>query len=270
MPAGKAQVRRNIALNQAGPSVTAVIEPSPSDATTRSAFSAAQQGVPRKRVQSTTRAFLNPPSNSAVFAHVLADRVAKLSVDTALAGSAAQYASAGESGIATHLPAADRVPQQLAQIAQKQFDDRHHYFLSQQLPAAISAQADQGLFASTSLGSQPSEALSPALLAALNERTLGACCAEPSDAQQDVPAHDCESGMIAVDLDEAAHGAYASVKYLADGFGGKPDALAQTLKADASLLVATPKQALMKEIVPSGTTDFAAGVRLVQRCCHWR
>lgn len=66
--------------------------------------------------------------------------------------------------------------------------------------------------------------------------------------------------MIAVDLDEAAHGAYACSKYLGDVFAGKPERVAGEIRDDAALLASAPKEALIREAVPHGVGDFSAAV----------
>ncbi len=69
-----------------------------------------------------------------------------------------------------------------------------------------------------------------------------------------------EGGGIAVDLDEAAHGAFAVTKYLKDVAQGNPEQVVKSFEKDAAELSATPVQFLGKELAESGVAEFASSV----------
>lgn len=166
---------------------------------------------------------------------------------------------------------------------QTQLQTRQRYFALQaqrngQNNQADACDDDDALFSAAPIVSMQPEQFSIDLLSTLEANTVGGCCgpAMDSDSSTSTDAnahasnkerpdyqthdHDHSSGFIAVDLDEAAHGAYASTKYLIDGVNGSPAQIVHQIKQDALLAAIHPKASLIKDIVPHGVGDFAAGV----------
>ncbi|HEX4856861.1 MAG TPA: hypothetical protein VFV28_08610, partial [Limnobacter sp.] len=76
-------------------------------------------------------------------------------------------------------------------------------------------------------------------------------------------SHGCdhdEGGGIVIDLDEAAHGAFASTKYLKEVAQGRPEAVADSFKNSAAEMASNPIHYLGKELTESGVAEFSTAV----------
>lgn len=69
-----------------------------------------------------------------------------------------------------------------------------------------------------------------------------------------------EGGGIVIDLDEAAHGAFACSKYLSEVAQGRPEAVVESFKTNAAELGAEPIRYLGKELTENGVADFSTAV----------
>ncbi len=94
----------------------------------------------------------------------------------------------------------------------------------------------------------------------------GACCGETyltgGDAKEEGPggcSHE-DGGGIAVDLDEAAHGAFAVIKHLKDVAQGNPERVVKSFEHTAADWGTSPTQYLGKELTESGVAEFASSV----------
>lgn len=92
------------------------------------------------------------------------------------------------------------------------------------------------------------------------------CCEQPPVHDEKIPNkqskgcdHD-EDGGIVIDLDEAAHGAFASSKYLSEVAQGRPEVVMESFKADAAELAEQPIRYLGKELTEGGVADFSTSV----------
>lgn len=90
------------------------------------------------------------------------------------------------------------------------------------------------------------------------------CCTlennEPTDRDKTSGCGHEESSGVVIDLDEAAHGAFASSKHLSDVSKGKPEAVAESFKNEAAEMTAHPIQHLGAQLTHGGVTDFATAV----------
>jgi len=136
----------------------------------------------------------------------------------------------------------------------KQLDMRLDYFMHQK--AQLHCEDDFSINATTRARADVSEQLLSTLNPYKSKKNCHATVAENADQHE----HEHSHGLIAVDLDEAAHGAYASTKYMIDAMSGDPAKITLQFKEDALQAANAPKDALTKEIVPSGVADFAAGI----------
>ncbi|HEX4844521.1 MAG TPA: hypothetical protein VFV57_12680 [Limnobacter sp.] len=92
-------------------------------------------------------------------------------------------------------------------------------------------------------------------------------CCEPAAAGNKEIQHKqsggCEhedGGGIVIDLDEAAHGAFASTKYLNDVAKGRPEAVAESFKSDAAEMGRQPIQHLGNQLTHGGAAEFSTAV----------
>jgi hypothetical protein len=130
----------------------------------------------------------------------------------------------------------------------------------------LSSKTEDGLFAEVSFSNNTNSRTATELLQATDQKQLGVCCSADvhlTDKEKSVAVphdHDHASGFIAVDLDEAAHGVYASTKYMVDLMSGNPAAISHELQNAATLLATSPRDSLIKDIVPDGAVEFGVGV----------
>ncbi|HEX4879344.1 MAG TPA: hypothetical protein VFV39_05820, partial [Limnobacter sp.] len=104
------------------------------------------------------------------------------------------------------------------------------------------------------------------ILPNLGKTPSGACC----DSEKAAPdkasskhAGGCdheEGGGIVIDLDEAAHGAFASSKDLHDVAKGRPEAVVESFKADAAEMAQQPIQYLGNQLTHGGVAEFSTAV----------
>lgn len=93
-----------------------------------------------------------------------------------------------------------------------------------------------------------------------------ACCEEADLAGAGAKKHSpsgCsheEGGGIVVDLDEAAHGAFALTKHLKDVAQGNPEKVIQSFEQAADDWARAPTQYLGQELTQSGVAEFASSV----------
>ncbi|WP_334119139.1 hypothetical protein [Limnobacter sp.] len=103
------------------------------------------------------------------------------------------------------------------------------------------------------------------LLPPLASSSPGKARSQPSNNSQNTKSkaekhhsHEHEhGGGIVIDLDEAAHGAFASSKYLSEVAQGRPETVAATFKENAAQMGEQPIRYLGKELTESGVTEFA-------------
>lgn len=77
--------------------------------------------------------------------------------------------------------------------------------------------------------------------------------------EQAVCKHEDAAGIV-IDLDEAAHGAFASSKYLKEAAHGRPEAVAASFKEKSAEVTQNPIASVGKELAESGVTEFATAV----------
>lgn len=97
-----------------------------------------------------------------------------------------------------------------------------------------------------------------------------ACCTVDQSQQQStskadqkntpVAEHSHDHGVIAVDLDEAVHGAYAASKQIIEVAQGDPQSVVNSFRDDANFLATKPIEYLKTETIPDGVADFSAAV----------
>ncbi|HEX4917389.1 MAG TPA: hypothetical protein VFV43_05785 [Limnobacter sp.] len=92
------------------------------------------------------------------------------------------------------------------------------------------------------------------------------CCEHPEQKDRESRNKNsggCEhedGGGIVIDLDEAAHGAFASSKYLNDVAKGRPEAVAESFKTDAADMARQPIQHLGNQLTHGGAAEFSTAV----------
>ncbi|RMR15081.1 hypothetical protein ALP90_05681 [Pseudomonas amygdali pv. ulmi] len=81
-----------------------------------------------------------------------------------------------------------------------------------------------------------------------------------NDYDHDEHGHDHGGGAIVVDVDEAIHGLYAAISYLAQAMKGGGQEVAKQFSEEAQVLAHSPLEWVKDQGVPHGVADFAMGV----------
>ncbi|MFN7835005.1 MAG: hypothetical protein ACK5NY_04325 [Burkholderiaceae bacterium] len=215
-----------------------------------------------------------PPKSNAAFSHVLLDTVETLAQSNQATEMARFYELSPEDQLLSQqLGSSENLNQPWSAIygnVRDQIKARHGYFnyQKQELTHFSKKMSPEESSGKIRYAEEKKNFLAPSLLVAAH--TEPACnhdChahggeGDGSEAPHaHAHAHDHAGGVIAVDLDEAAHALYAVSRYVTDVIQNGPSSLPQAVRDDAQALGENPLHAFRNEMLPHGVADFVAAV----------
>ncbi len=185
------------------------------------------------------------PQSHQAFKHSIGHALAPLAEKAEKYDKQTRYGLNSENSVALRIVPSDLVRQgrQARSSMLTAFATQHtarRNFAQERAGLVSTPHCTQGHAASSPLGRFK---VAVSVLPSPGDPTTHACCdsENPPSVATKKPApegcgHDHEGGQIAVDLDEAAHGAFAVSKHLADVANGNPQAVAESFRDSAAEL----------------------------------